>query len=558
LRAKPTLTPTGSSQQLTRSVGKFQSNKSIKNIETSKITKTEITSLKELQSSDNLEDNSERTEQNEQKEIEGTYSKNNANLNKSSNTSLPSITKNFRNFDNDFCSTQSNNKIGNNSRKYDKYGEDEEDPQWGDIDVKDFDQSKVKFQIIPENKNQKLPVLTRSEGEFLKTEDENIFENDEVEQIFNTMIEKNLKHLGINDESFDHNSTKSNHLNTDENMFTSIDEDKIPAPRVAQIKPPNFGNHNKHSMFANEYSSMFSNDDTQQVHTGNQVNQQNLRGGMKMGMMNMPMNMIPFPGHFFPNKEMFSIPPPFAVNHMMPIPQQQFSMMNMKQIQQQKGKQKEDEGLNIAQYGEEKIIIPKNMTIGSNFPMNPTSFLENPTAIVQKNMYKRGWFLMTENNKILGNYNSPDLLSYLENKIQEGSKFENVWITDYETDMYFTPNNLHDVMKDIIPKVIKRPQIPMNMRSLSHNNITDFNNQIRMQPRFQPNTNCRPVNMNINMQFIKNDINLNTFSMNNQFIGSSQPQHLIKNSQQRFSNQNVNSFVEGNFEKKEFKDSFKK
>ena len=65
---------------------------------------------------------------------------------------------------------------------------------------------------------------------------------------------------------------------------------------------------------------------------------------------------------------------------------------------------------------------------------------------------------MAGDNKILGNFNSIDLLGFLEKKIKDGSKFENVWITDYETDIYFTPTNLYEILKENVPKIMESLQ----------------------------------------------------------------------------------------------------
>ena len=86
---------------------------------------------------------------------------------------------------------------------------------------------------------------------------------------------------------------------------------------------------------------------------------------------------------------------------------------------------------------------------------NPTVFLENPALIVKKNLIEAHWFLMKD-NKILGNYNSEELLFFLGEKIKDGEKFENVWISDYPTDLVFQPKNLYDILKDKVPSLKKK------------------------------------------------------------------------------------------------------
>ena len=85
---------------------------------------------------------------------------------------------------------------------------------------------------------------------------------------------------------------------------------------------------------------------------------------------------------------------------------------------------------------------------------NPTVFLENPALIVKKNLIEANWFLMKD-NKIVGNYNSEELLFFLGEKIKDGEQFENVWISDYHTDLVFQPKNLYDILKEKVPSLKK-------------------------------------------------------------------------------------------------------
>lgn len=178
---------------------------------------------------------------------------------------------------------------------------------------------------------------------------------------------------------------------------------------------------------------------------------------------------------------------------------------------------------------------------------NAPQFLEDPLYIVTKNLFNQGWFLMTENNKILANFNSLELLGFLEEEIRAGNNLQNVWLTDYETDMFFSPIVLYDILRENIPRIMETVK---RQRSAERNqqrmqNIHQGSRE-GMQPRNMPYGNKfdmqqvrpqrndmedsmhngrvmnrqtefhqgQPLNMNINLQFVQNDINLNNYNMN--------------------------------------------
>ena len=97
---------------------------------------------------------------------------------------------------------------------------------------------------------------------------------------------------------------------------------------------------------------------------------------------------------------------------------------------------------------------------------NPTVFLENPALIVKKNLIEKNWFLMRD-GKILGNYNSEELLFLLDEKIKEGNNFNNISINDYQTDVVFQPKILYEILKEYVPKIKKKY---LESKFLSHNN----------------------------------------------------------------------------------------
>jgi hypothetical protein len=108
---------------------------------------------------------------------------------------------------------------------------------------------------------------------------------------------------------------------------------------------------------------------------------------------------------------------------------------------------------------------------------NDSSFLENPSYIIAKNLINKGWFLLSDHNNILGNFNSVELLRFLENELRMNKNLNNLWITDYETDIYFTPKNLYDLLRDLVPNLIEMKKInnPILSKNLTDYNLTNTN-----------------------------------------------------------------------------------
>jgi hypothetical protein len=87
--------------------------------------------------------------------------------------------------------------------------------------------------------------------------------------------------------------------------------------------------------------------------------------------------------------------------------------------------------------------------------INPLALMENTVLIVKKNLVEKKWFLM-RGEKILGNYNSEQLLYFLTSQIQKGNKFEDMSINDHTTDLHFKPSILYDTLRKYVPKLKKR------------------------------------------------------------------------------------------------------
>ena len=105
---------------------------------------------------------------------------------------------------------------------------------------------------------------------------------------------------------------------------------------------------------------------------------------------------------------------------------------------------------------------------------NPTVFLENPALIVKKNLIEKNWFLMKD-GKILGNYNSEELLFLLDEKIKEGNSFNNINISDYQTDVVFQPKILYEILKEHVSKIKKKYLESKFLNQINNSNNNNIN-----------------------------------------------------------------------------------
>ena len=107
---------------------------------------------------------------------------------------------------------------------------------------------------------------------------------------------------------------------------------------------------------------------------------------------------------------------------------------------------------------------------------NPSIFLEKPALIVKKNLFDKNWILM-RNNKVVFNFNSEELFYYLGEQIRYGNKFENISICDFQTDLFFIPSNLFDILRNTVPK-LKKMYLQQKMKeyNLNKNHMFMMNN----------------------------------------------------------------------------------
>lgn len=202
------------------------------------------------------------------------------------------------------------------------------------------------------------------------------------------------------------------------------------------------------------------------------------------------------------------------------------------------------------------------------------NFLENPITVVEKNLVKKGWAIMDDKNKPNKFLNSVELQALLEAEKKKNNITKMNFICDYESDMFFKPADLLEELQETMPKLLenlnaknqqqkmqtaphmipdirmmgfpivnpaamqnmnkenpafKIPGMPINLnpmmidqRIVNMNMIPPFTqfanirgNTIGGANNINNNFNGQAVNMNINLQFVNNDIKLNNIMVGN-------------------------------------------
>ena len=184
------------------------------------------------------------------------------------------------------------------------------------------------------------------------------------------------------------------------------------------------------------------------------------------------------------------------------------------------------------------------------------ALMENTALIVKKNLVDRKWFLM-RGDKVLGNYNSEQLLYFLTSQIQKGNKFEDMSINDHTTDLHFKPSILYDTLRKYVPKLKKRylkkaieqnneimkkmqqqQQLLMQNKQMNLLKMMQMNQNKNMQNNNARNNNNQNINNNHNQM---NNNHYNNQHSNNQHYNN---QHGNKNNQ--YNNYN-NNYHNNNF-----------
>lgn len=153
--------------------------------------------------------------------------------------------------------------------------------------------------------------------------------------------------------------------------------------------------------------------------------------------------------------------------------------------------------MNMMQQGQNKDVQTTQNQI-SNFD---SQFIENPSAVIVKNMYLKNWFVLTEKDKLI-NFSSIELLDFLEMYYKAEKKYEILHINDYQSDMYFNPVTLLEYLREIVPSFKFKMPNPSTM--MFH----------QMGGMFKPNQGIYNKNTSTNNNTNTNSNNNNTGNSN--------------------------------------------
>lgn len=127
-----------------------------------------------------------------------------------------------------------------------------------------------------------------------------------------------------------------------------------------------------------------------------------------------------------------------------------------------------------------------------------SEFIESPLSIVMKNLFCRKWIVKEEDN-IMCECNSLELISVLDRASKDGA-FERLWITDADTDIYFTPKNMFEILKEnfdtMIEKVKEKQSIIRTIQQtpsfIPNSNQMIFTHPSQFMDKVNPNMNIIP------------------------------------------------------------------
>ena len=369
-----------------------------------------------------------------------------------------------------------------NNNKNTNYEEEEEDPEWGEDDVTEYKNTKVSFRSIPS------ALLESAEKNNMNREKVDVYNNKALDELTKPDLpskplpKKNDLILTPKEQVFKNTDDKVDLFDQIESYLLQSNEKKEPPTKVLpkvqrsekettfnpheffdkidintdnkQNSKPNYNKgffdntNNKSKRYSNNFSTYPS-----QSMQGPQFN----NGGVSPQQIQMLYN-LQLQQLYLQQRQLQA---QAQYNQMMQN-QMMYPMMNYPQgyigpmvnmnINVQAPQREVPEDNEEEDDDDDPIMNDPN----PNFAMyNPAVFLENPALIVKKNFVQPNWFLMKD-NKILGNYTSEELFYLLGEKIREGEKFENVCISDFQTDLVFQPKNLYEILKEKVPKLAKK------------------------------------------------------------------------------------------------------
>ena len=441
-------------------------------------------------------------------------------------------------------------------------GSFEEDPQWMNVEINELDvNGELKFESLPredkrEFKDESIIKESRksSDSKLQETFDFNYNlnqlkdeENDEKSKEYkdrkNSNEEFNLysnlkgtkgfeetksvksshEDAQFNMEIFDHNTSNlldNNEFGFNMNLFNENEEYKE-LRELKELKDNSFEKDDSNSTKININKLFEKDSDTQEEKEDKKS--EGKKYYVNNNYTNIQINMPPT----------YNFPPPYMnfvkmnLSGGMP-PMQPIHPIHSIHQQINKGKDKKDDKKLFVNNMQNQMFLPNlqynpqlhNMLVlmqqqaaqlGQNKDIKTqleSQYIENPSQVILKNMIDKGWFVSTEKEKLM-NFNSIELLDFLEVYYKFDKKYEIYNIQDYQSDMYFTPMTLLENLREIVPAFKAKMQYQKNMmnRGVSINNLNMMNNidimKVGMMRGMSQPTNIEKENLSINSKEIK-------------------------------------------------------
>ncbi len=372
-------------------------------------------------------------------------------------------------------------KSKTNEEQYD----DEEEPEWENDDVTNYT-TRITFKEIPQDLKEK------AEKEIDKREKVDVYNNN-VLQTLNEDNKRDKKDKNEKDKTLKFEENESGNIFEQLENFLKLDENNTNENKNENFNNNFFDNYNNNTFnnnnlpFNNNYNKKRKN-----YFYNNNLNVNNINENLQLQNMQLRYQIqqqqtqqAQLQLYFLQQQQYLNyiqiqnlqnqmmngfygnIPNNNQINPMINM------NMNMNFSLNNNNNSKNIENKNNNDENEEEDPMMNDFTTDNKY-YNPTVFLENPALIVKKNLFEKNWFLMKD-GKILGNYNSEDLLFLLDKKIKEGNSFNNINISDYHTDVVFQPKILYEILKEHVPKIKKKYFESKFLNQINNSNNNNIN-----------------------------------------------------------------------------------
>ena len=381
-------------------------------------------------------------------------------------------------------------KSKTNEEQYD----DEEEPEWENDDVTNYT-TRITFKEIPQDLKEK------AEKEIDKREKVDVYNNN-VLQTLNEDNKRDKKDKNEKDKTLKFEENESGNIFEQLENFLKLDENNTNENKNENFNNNFFDNYNNNTInnnnlpFNNNYNKKRNN----YFYNNNNLNVNNINQNLQLQNMQLRYQIqqqqtqqAQLQLYFLQQQQYLNyiqiqnlqnqmmngfygnIPNNNQRNPMINMNMNMnFSLNNNNNNNNNNSKNIDNKNNNINNDENEEEDPMMNDFTTDNKYYNPTVFLENPALIVKKNLIEKNWFLMKD-GKILGNYNSEDLLFLLDKKIKEGNSFNNINISDYQTDVVFQPKILYEILKEHVSKIKKKYLESKFLNQINNSNNNNIN-----------------------------------------------------------------------------------